>query len=168
MKKVISTFSIVCLGLLCSIGTPSCTTTHYTSDPEGTTYQTLPAGYVAVMVAGISYYHYNNHYCRYWPGYGYVVVRPPYGRPPYHRPPARPPIHRPPGYKPKPEHPIHKPGRPGTNPPRPGRPSIQPVPSNPSVRPAPSRPSIQPVGSPRPSGGMNRMPSRGSLRGGRR
>ena len=125
---------------------------YYDEQPEGYVTQTVPVGYTMAVVAGISYWHYNNHYYRYWPGYGYVVVRPPHGRPPYQRPPSRPPHGgRPPGNG-KPENPIERP--PGNRPRQTKPPTTQPVrpvtrPSTPTTRPSvpstrPSMPSTQP------------------------
>ena len=97
-------------------------------DPEGTTYDSVPVGYTSVVVGGITYWHYDDHYCRYWPGYGYVVVPPPYHRPPYDRPPVlRPPGERPgkPGERPGINPPKERPGKPGST--DPGRVRIQPI-----------------------------------------
>ena len=126
---------------------------YYDEQPEGYVTQTVPVGYTMAVVAGISYWHYNNHYYRYWPGYGYVVVRPPHGRPPYQRPPSRPPNGgRPPGGG-KPEHPIERP--PGTRPPNGGgdRPGSGKPTTLPSTRPSsPSKPTVRPnVPTTRPS-----------------
>ena len=130
MKQSISSLAVVCACTLGVLSLSSCATDPYAYDPEGTSYSTLPVGYTAMMLGGLSYYYYNDHYCRYWPGRGYVVVRPPHGRPPYHRPPTRPPGTNP-GRpdKPAPGYPGYKPGNPGVTPPatRPSNPSIQPV-----------------------------------------
>ena len=108
----------------------SCTSSNE-QYPEGYVCDEVPAGYSALAVAGITYWALDDHYYRYWPGYGYVVVPPPHGRPPLPRPPARPvpPIARPPIAKPPSIQPVPNPST---------RPSIQPVrPSMPSVRPMP-------------------------------
>lgn len=128
---------------------PTACTNYYEQQPEGYVTQTVPVGYTVAMIAGVSYWVNGGHYYRYWPNYGYVVVRPPYGRPPYQRPPNRPPH----GGRPKPEHPIAKP--PSTRPPQGRPPTIQPTPypttrpSGPSTR--PSMPSTRPVARPMPS-----------------
>ena len=108
-------------GLLClSVGVLLSSCAH-TQDPEGTTYDSVPDGYTSVLVGGITYWNYDDHYCRHWPGYGYVVVPPPHDRPPYDRPPSL----LPPGDRPG------EPGnRPGINPPvtrDPGRVRTQPI-----------------------------------------
>ncbi|MFC7338259.1 hypothetical protein ACFQY0_13780 [Haloferula chungangensis] len=106
---------------------------YYGNEPEGYVSETVPVGYTMMVVAGISYWHHNGHYYRYWPNYGYVVVRPPHGRPPYQRPPSRPPGN--PGH----------PGNPGERPPQ-GKPPSKPN-QLPSTRPSPhpSTPTTRPA-----------------------
>lgn len=140
-----SLLALLGLGMLMVLS--SCVN-RYDTYPEGTVVSSAPVGYETVIIAGITYWYLNDHYYRHWPGSGWVVVRPPYGRPPYQRPPAKPPrpehpIERP---KPQPEQPIQRPvDRPSTQPvQRPvnrpvQRPSTQPV-QRPVIRPAPRVP----------------------------
>jgi len=137
MSKSISFLVVGCACALNVLSLSSCATDPYAYDPEGTSYEDAPDGYTESVVAGISYWHYDDHWCRYWPGYGYIVVPPPYGRPPYTRPPVVGPG-RP--HKPAPGYPGYRPGNPGINPPvtRPSQPTIQPV----------TRPKTKPVTNP--------------------
>ena len=122
----------------------SCVHDSYQNLPEGSVSKTAPAGYDTMVYGGVTYWRHYDHYYRHWPNYGWVVVRPPYGRPPDSKPP-------------KPMHPIERP--PGTKPP-----GVKPVPetrpSTPSYRPPipvtrpsmpPPRPSLRPVAPPRPA-----------------
>ena len=156
------------MGILVSL-LGSCSNS-YDDYPEGYVSNDIPIGYATVLIGGISYWNYHNHYYRHWPGYGYVVVRPPHNRPPYHRPPGRPehPIARPPGTRPpgtrppaKPENPIARP--PGNRPPS-GKPVSYPT-TRPSTRPS-NRPSSRP--SSRPSVRPSMPTARPAMRSGRR
>lgn len=125
----------------------SCVNDPYQNLPEGSVSETAPAGYDSMVYGGITYWSHYNHYYRYWPNYGWVVVRPPYGRPPDTKPPKPVhPIERPPAGKPPGVQPV-----PAT---RPSTPSYRPA-VMPSYRPAvmPSyRPSVRPsMPAPRPS-----------------
>ena len=135
MKKSISFLAMPCVCALSVLFISSCATDPYKYDPEGTSYSSVPTGYMQIMYGGIPYWYYDDHYCRHWPDHGYVVVPPPHNRPPYDRPPTHPPggnrpgTNPPGGHKPAPNFPGYDPGRPSTNPPkdRPSRPSTQPV-----------------------------------------
>jgi hypothetical protein len=168
MKISLTPLMVAFASVVSCLSLNSCATDPYSYDPEGTSYSSVPLGYTALMVGGISYWYYDDHYCRHWPGYGYVVVPPPHGRPPYHRPPAyRPPGNKPgqpgnkPGLKPGPSYPGYKPGGPGNKP------------GGPVARPSNPRPSIQPVSNPsrggatiQPRGSWGGSPSGGFGSGG--
>ena len=104
----------------------SCVNDPYQNSPEGSVRETAPDGYEQMVYGGITYWYLHDHYYRYWPHYGWVVVRPPYGRPPDSKPP-------------KPMHPIERP--PADKPP-----GVQPVPAT-----RPSTPSTLPKKSDRAS-----------------
>jgi hypothetical protein len=170
MKISLTPLMVAFASVVSCLSLNSCATDPYSYDPEGTSYNSVPLGYTALMVGGISYWHYDDHYCRHWPGHGYVVVPPPHGRPPYHRPPAyRPPGHKPgaPGLKPVPKpgpsFPGYKPGRPGAKPGNPGTKPPSGTPGKPVTRPSQPRPSVQPVS--RPVGGGTTIQPRGSWGG---
>lgn len=132
----------------------SCANDPYANRPEGTVSETAPEGYETMMYGDIEYWYLYDHYYRYWPHYGWVVVRPPHDRPPYPKPPKPVhPIERPPGGKPpKPEQPIARPpaAKPPTAQPLPSPPpTIQPMPSYRPSAPAP-RPMPRPTPAPRP------------------
>lgn len=157
MRRLPFSFPMMCACALSVLALSSCATDPYASDPEGTSYSSAPDGYAETVIAGISYWYYDDHYCRYWPGYGYVVVPPPYGRPPYTRPPVVGPG-RP--HKPAPSYPGY----------RRSQPSIQPV-TGPTTRPV-TNPGWQ-GGSPGYSGGgfgggMGGGMGGGGMRGGGR
>jgi uncharacterized membrane protein YgcG len=172
MRTLLARLVVVFASLVSCLSLNSCASDPYDYDPEGTSYSSVPYGYTALIVGGISYWHYDDHYCRYWPGSGYVVVRPPHHRPPYQRPPGYKPGH--PIHKPGPGYPGYKPGKPGNKPggpgSKPGRPSTKPSTGKPGT-PA-SRPSIQPVTKPtirtRPTSGGTSIQPRGSFGGGAR
>lgn len=122
----------------------SCATDPYKNAPEGTVSETEPEGYEKVTCDGIEYWFSFGHYYRYWPHYGWVVVRPPWNRPPYPKPP-------------KPVHPIEPPatGKPPVIQPLPTtRPATRPMPSTPSLR--PSTPAPRPMPRPMPQPSMRR------------
>ena len=124
----------------------------YDRYPEGYVIESAPVGYDTMVYGGITYWYSGGHYYRRWPGYGWVVVRPPHNRPPHQKPPAKPehPIERP---KPKPDKPVQRPvERPSTRPVE--RPSTRPIQQpvqrpvqRPATRPAPSiqRPAPRPA-----------------------
>lgn len=116
----------------------ACATDRYQSQPEGTVSESEPEGYEEVVYNDITYWHSYGHYYRYWPGSGWVVVRPPIGRPPYPRPP-------------KPVHPIEPPptAKPKPLPAQPGQPTTRPV-QRPVQRPV-SPPVTRPMPTPRPT-----------------
>ena len=68
MRRLLFSFAVMCACGLCVLSLSSCATDPYKYDPEGTTYENAPDGYTETMVAGISYWYYDDHWCRYWPG----------------------------------------------------------------------------------------------------
>ncbi|MGB1130202.1 MAG: hypothetical protein ACPG4K_09130 [Haloferula sp.] len=128
------------LSVLLSVSFTSCVN-PYDRYPEGTVADSAPVGYDTMVYGGITYWYSSGHYYRRWPGYGWVVVRPPHNRPPHTKPPKpEHPIEKP-KPKPKPEQPIHRPDRPSTQPVQ--RPAQRPV-QRPSTQPV-QRPVTRPV-----------------------